>query len=86
MNKFPQWLMTIIINWLAKNLTEAKIKEWAENVKKIVIPWVREKGDALFKTLEEQAARTDTPIDDAAVRAARGLFEAFLPDNPTKLE
>lgn len=77
-----KWILAKVVEWAVSNLTEEFIKEWADKLKNIVIPWLRLKKDELMVELRAKAADTTTPLDDLAVEAADKFLEALLPDNP----
>lgn len=80
-----QWLIKVLLGWLVNNLTEEKIKKWADMAKNVVIPWIRQMKDSLIAGLKNAVPDGSNPLILQAVDAFDVFLEAFLPDNPTTL-
>lgn len=74
------WIIKKIIEWLASNLTEEVVKEWADKAKQVIVPKLREWSDLIVEKCREEAAKTETTIDDVACNALETFFDQLLPD------
>ena len=79
------WIVKILVEWLVNNLTAERIKEWSDQAKNFVLPWLRATKDKLIASLKAEAQKTDNSLDDSLVDALDSFLEAFLFDNPTHL-
>jgi len=77
-----QWVLSLVVEWAAKNLTEEMVQEWVDDLKAVAIPWTRNKFTELVAALRVKAGATDNPLDDVVVDAVEKLINALLPDNP----
>jgi DNA-binding ferritin-like protein (Dps family) len=77
------WIIKKLVEWLASNLTEEIVKEWADKAKQVIAPKLREWADLIVEKCREEAAKTDTTIDDVACDALEVFLDALLPDTET---
>lgn len=70
----------LILEWVINNLDEEKAEEIADLIKSSVVPKMHEAKDKAMAWLKEQAAKSETKVDDKAVEWVEYLFDAFLPD------
>ena len=76
-----QWIFEMILNYLVKELTEDKLKEWAKGIKVWAIPYIKAYKSDFITRLRVEAAKTETQIDDAVVTSLDEFLECFMPDN-----
>lgn len=81
-----EWLIRLIVSYLIQHLTPENIKEWADQLKQKVYPWIlnlaREWKDEVILKLREAAQDTENQIDDAIVDAFERFLDELLPVAP----
>jgi hypothetical protein len=76
------WIVKYLVNWLVANLTEELIRDWADQLKVMIMPWVHSYKAKIIAELRAAAADSTTPLDDVAVDALEKFLNALLPAAP----
>lgn len=79
------WLISLIVNWLAANVTKEKMELWVNLAKAYVLPFLRTWATEIVARLRVEAQKSDNTLDDTVVDLIEKFFNALLPDNPATL-
>lgn len=75
------WIIRLIAGWLADNITEETVKEWAKNARGLFIKWT----DEIINRLEPEVKSSENKLDDAALALFKRFRDALLPPADLKL-